>query len=377
VGSVEGAVAGGMYSPRTAIAAQDALRTTLEVIAALKAELGVETPASPGEVAPNAFIDDTRIPAPVGHRSPWHVAPAAETDSVAIPKPSRGVAQYYPVEDTDEDEAWSDDDVPRSPGEVGALRADTSFRGFDDVPIPGPRPITETDIDEMLLAEYERELEEQGPVVDEGTLMRTESGTLISEAHDLIEQSQQALMRLAEDGLREELEMADADLEAWESLGTYADGFSPRPGWNKLEQAEEFLAEGDVFLEEQRRGMVESDDSSSDDYEPSPALAPEERDAYLQWQRQNAEFEEDATQFLDSHADAQQAFADIAEGLRNPSFGIGTASRPTRLNGPVPLGQRARPSAESRPAVEATALATVHSEIAALRAELGIAQFRM
>eukprot|EP01043_Picozoa_sp_COSAG02_P051840 COSAG02_NODE_5507_length_4272_cov_2.252755_2_plen_362_part_00 len=361
-----------MYSPRMAIAAEDALQSTLEVIAALKAELGVvaSSPSSPGEVAPNASIDNTRIPAPVGHRSPWHVAPAAEMDSAAIPKPSRGVAQYCPTDDTDEDAAWSDDDVPRSPGEVGALRADTSFRGFDDVPIPGPRPITETDIDEMLLAEYERELEEQGPVVDEGTLMRTESGTLISEAHDLIEQSQQALMRLAEDGLREELEMADADLEAWESLGTYADGFSPRPGWNKLEQAEEFLAEGDVFLEEQRRGMADSDDSSSDDYEPSPALAPEERDAYLQWQRQNNEFEQDATQFLDSDADAQQAFADIAEGLRNPSFGV---CRPTRLNGPVPLGQRARPSAESRPAVEATALAAVQSEIAALRAELGIA----
>ena len=48
--------------------------------------------------------------------------------------------------------------------------------------------------------------------------------------------------------------MADADLEAWESLGSYTDGFSPRPGWNKLEQAEEFLVEGDLFLEEQQLG---------------------------------------------------------------------------------------------------------------------------
>ena len=89
--------------------------------------------------------------------------------------------------------------------------------------------------------------------------------------------------------------------------------------------------------------------------------------------KENAEFEEDATQFVDSQAEEQQAFADIAEGLRNPSFGIGTtALRPTRLNGPVPLGQRSRPSAESRPAVEATALAAVQTEIAALRAELGI-----
>ena len=307
----------GTLSPRTENAAVEALRTTRQVIAALRAELGL-------------------------------------------------VSQ------------------PSSPGEVGAW--------FDDLPIPAPKPI-ERDIDEMLLAEYERELDESGEALDEGMLVRTESGRLITEAQRLIEESQESLMRLAEEELRQELEMADADVEAWESMGSYTDGFSPRPGWNKLEQAEEFLAEGDLFLEEQRRRGLDGgydttessswDDDSSDEYEPSPELDPEERDAFLDWQRRNAEFEADAMQFLNSEAQEQQAFDDVAWELQNPSFasvGNGPVDRRalrqplyrrrTRLNGPVPLGQRARQSAPSSSAVEATALATVQSEIEALRSEL-------
>lgn len=374
-----------MNSPRTQRAAEEALRSTLEVIAALRAELGIEdaslqSPKSPGEVAPNLFLDDVPIPAPVGHRSPWHVAPQAATDSVAIPKPSRGVAQYLPTDDTDDDEPWSDDDVPRSPGEVGALRGDGSFRGFDDVLIPAPRPIAETDIDEMLLAEYERELEDYAQ--DDGSgLMRTESGTLIAEANSLIEQSQQTLMQLAEDGLREELDMADADLEAWESVGGYAEGFSPKAGWSKLELAEEFLAEGDAFMEEQRRRGLAGDEDSEEEYGPSPDLAPAERDAYLTWQEQQDEFEKDAARFQEDVSQIQAAFADAEEALRNPSFGMGGMGpgRATGLNGPVPLGQRPRPqtAAGNRASTrDEDTLLAVQMEIEALREELSVGAYR-
>lgn len=364
----------GSTTPRTLRAAEDALDTTMQVIAALRADLGIadaqiedlgieggagmdweaveqfEEPAddwpinSPGEVAPNAFLDDIPIPAPVGHRSPWHMAPKVAVDTVQIPKPSRGAAVYYQDEEETDDEAWSDDDVPRSPGEIGALRREGSFRGFDAAPIPRAQPIAETDIDEMLLREYERELEENELLYgdDGGMLMRTASGSIISKAGQLMEESQQTLMQLAEDGLREELEMADADLEAWESLGGYAEGFSPKAGWNKLEQAAEFLAEGDVFMEEQReRGVGDKD--SEEEYGVSPALAADEAQAYLQWEQEEEEFDQDGAMFEQDLQQIKGAFADAAEGLRNPSFGIAVeADRPTGLRGPVMLGQQQR-----------------------------------
>ena len=103
----------------------------------------------------------------------------------------------------------------------------------------------------------------------------------------------------------------------------------------------------------------------------------------MDWQRRNAEFEADAMQFLNSEAQEQQAFDDVAWELQNPSFAsVGNGRedrralrqplyrRQTRLNGPVPLGQRARPSAPSSSGVEATALVAVQSEIEALRALL-------
>ena len=275
----------------------------------------------------------------------------------------------------DSEQMDSEDWRPLSPGDVGPSLV-------DDAAIPPPRAYhdpDEAEIDRMLQEAYD-----QIDVDDEGMLVRTESGRLIEEAHELMAQSSKALAAHAEVQLEQELEMARADMDAWASVGDY----SPRrdsPRLTKEERAAEFLAEGDAFVEANSSPRVNT------------SLSAEERAAYLDFEQANKDFQSDAQAFLEEQARLQAERDDMDDGIGDPGFGaaapVAAAAAPAaaaaaaaatsaaapsatsrRLRGLVPLGRP--PAGESggrvSGGVEAAALHAVQQEIAELRAELGI-----
>ena len=266
-------------------------------------------------------------------------------------------------EDSEDSEQMDSEDWrPLSPGDVGPSLV-------DDAPIPPPRAYhdpDEAEIDRMLQEAYD-----QIDVDDEGMLVRTESGRLIEQAHELMAQSSKALAAHAEVQLEQELEMARADMDAWASVGDY----SPRrnsPRLTKEERAAEFLAEGDAFVEANSSPRVNT------------SLSAEERAAYLDFEQANKDFQSDAQAFLEEQARLQAERDDMDDGIGDPGFGAAMASvaaaaaapsaTSRRLRGLVPLGRP--PTGESggrvSGGVEAAALHAVQQEIAELRAELGI-----
>lgn len=188
--------------------------------------------------------------------------------------------------------------------------------GFDTFPIPRPQPIPtaedyyddsddsdyseeedseddedydEDDYDEEDEDEeyYDEESEEEG-----AEMMRTESGSLIAEAHNLIKESRAVVANTLKHvrNRADPSPLVDRRVAA-QVKETYQDvsAWSPRAGQayaRLVEQEAEFDAEEEQFLVEQNRAEVMS--------------SSEERAAFRTFESQEAEFERDATAWVNS-----------------------------------------------------------------------------